>query len=606
MRYALYFLVLVLSISYYGRWHDYTSGNGGDAWGYYAYLPALFIHGDLADDLKKTVTYRKDGKQVLEKIQRKEPFEAIASDENYVIKYTSGVAILLLPFFLIAHMLALILGDGASGFGTPYSWMVFMGSAVYVLLGMWYLEKVLRRYFKPRNVIVATLIILFGTNLYYFLVRNSIMAHPLLFALYCFLIYFSDERHRSGNTARHAGAIGLLCGLITLIRPTELICVLIPLLWGVSTFKALGEPVVSWLKPRTLVVVAGCALLINIPQLIYWKAASGKWLFYSYGEEGFNFLHPRTLDGWFAPNNGWLIYTPIMILAVIGLVFMYKKCRTAFWPVTVFFVIHVYVIYCWWNWFYINGFGSRPMIEAYALLSIPLCVLLEKADKKRWTSVVLASAIGLFVFLNQFQTWQHSKGILWTEYATWPHYFAVFGKTSMPESGLIGYDRTGIQPTGTLQFNRLLIQEGFDQEGDTSSQILPPLERPGKFELRNNETKKINIPLIAHGIKKGDWLKVSCKAYAVDYIPGWFGMAVVGADYKYKNEVKKHHYVRIQNKIDNPNHSLWGGQANKWGEAYFFYKIRTDVQPADHLEVYGRNVHGNTVFLDEIKVEVWK
>ncbi|MCB0634847.1 MAG: hypothetical protein R2824_35055 [Saprospiraceae bacterium] len=47
-QYILLFTGLIygLTFCYYGRWNTNTL-YGGDAWGYYAYLPAFFIYGDL-------------------------------------------------------------------------------------------------------------------------------------------------------------------------------------------------------------------------------------------------------------------------------------------------------------------------------------------------------------------------------------------------------------------------------------------------------------------------------------------------------------------------------------------------------------------------------
>ncbi|MDX1478935.1 MAG: hypothetical protein R3301_14580, partial [Saprospiraceae bacterium] len=39
-------------------WQDHVSG-GGDSWGYYAYLPALFIQKDLRT-LRKTISVRQE------------------------------------------------------------------------------------------------------------------------------------------------------------------------------------------------------------------------------------------------------------------------------------------------------------------------------------------------------------------------------------------------------------------------------------------------------------------------------------------------------------------------------------------------------------------
>jgi hypothetical protein len=72
------------------------------------------------------------------------------------------------------------------------------------------------------------------------------------------------------------------------------------------------------------VVMAFIFLLCWLPQIFYWKTLTGKIFFYSYTKEGFDFLHPHLKNGLFGFANGWLAYTPVMIFAVIGLIFLPK------------------------------------------------------------------------------------------------------------------------------------------------------------------------------------------------------------------------------------------------------------------------------------------
>jgi hypothetical protein len=102
---------------------------------------------------------------------------------------------------------------------------------------------------------------------------------------------------------------------------------------------------------------------------------SGNWLFYSYGNEGFDFLHPHIFDGLFCFKNGWLSYTPIMLFALIGIMLMHDKNKKILLPLLTFLAIHIYVINCWWCWHYVNGFGNRPMVETYPLLAVPFAIL---------------------------------------------------------------------------------------------------------------------------------------------------------------------------------------------------------------------------------------
>ena len=80
----------------------------GDAQAYYAYLPAIFIYQDLDYEFIDEI----NDKYYPESHQKSFLKEA---GEGKVNKTFPGVAILYLPFFLLAHALAILFGMEADG-----------------------------------------------------------------------------------------------------------------------------------------------------------------------------------------------------------------------------------------------------------------------------------------------------------------------------------------------------------------------------------------------------------------------------------------------------------------------------------------------------------
>lgn len=73
-----------------------------DAEGYYLYLPALFINGGFED------------LAVRSEVQ----FPLFEDTNKRFTKYTYGVALMELPFFLLAHLIGSIMGE-ADGYSYP-------------------------------------------------------------------------------------------------------------------------------------------------------------------------------------------------------------------------------------------------------------------------------------------------------------------------------------------------------------------------------------------------------------------------------------------------------------------------------------------------------
>ena len=406
-----------------------------DVFGYYLYLPAKFIYRDLALINQEWLTHLIDKYETTATL-----YQAVKMPNgNWVIKYTMGLAILFAPFFFIAHLLAGILDYPADGFSLPYQYSITMGAIVYLLVGLIYFRKILLHFFNERTTILLILIIVFGTNYFQLAVSGGILlSHIFLFTLYAILIWYTIRWHKKAKP-KYALIIGITMGFIFLIRPSEIVCVLIPILWNIKDERSLFEKL-DLLKSNYAHVLLALLFIIitGTPQLVYWKLITGKFLFYSYTNagEGFEFLSPYTFDFLFSFRKGWFIYTPIMIFSMVGFYHLYKNNRFIFFATLIFFLFDLWIISSWSTWWYAGGsFSSRSLVPAYTVLALPLGYFIEHIKRKSFLTITILSFLGTFcVLLNLFQTWQFDKGIISGQRMTRAYYFAIFGKTTVSEA----------------------------------------------------------------------------------------------------------------------------------------------------------------------------
>lgn len=173
-------------------------GNGGqlkltnwDAMGYYMYLPAVIIYNDYKelnwlpaiDD-----QYQMTGSGQLYQAGK-------APNGNYFFKYLGGVAILQLPFFLIAHYAAPTFGYPPDGFSPPYQWAVGIAALFYAMLGIVVLRKVLKRYFDDTVVAITLLLLCLATNFIQYSAVDGGMSHIYIFPLYALVLYTCMRWH---------------------------------------------------------------------------------------------------------------------------------------------------------------------------------------------------------------------------------------------------------------------------------------------------------------------------------------------------------------------------------------------------------------------------
>jgi hypothetical protein len=405
-------LIILLAVVYgqfsQQQWHN-KSVIMADAYGYYAYLPALFIHDDLGlehpEEFASEVWFTEE------------------EDGTRYIKFTCGMAIAYSPFFFIAHTFAEPLGAPADGYSYPYHFALAMGAIVYLIIALIFLSKFLLLYFKDSVVAITILLLFAATNAFQYYTVNMTLSHGYSLALISVFLYCA-ARWLSEPKFKWAIWIGLSAGLFVLIRPIDVLFLFALPLLGIASVDGLKERFrMFWKQKKHILLMLVGFFVMLLPQLLYFKFVSGSFFFFSYTGESFYFGSPHLFDSLFSYRNGWLIYSPIMILSIVGLFFLQKqKTKFALFiiPVT---LLYFYIIASWWCWWY-TGFGNRAFINLYPLLSIPLAsfvhfVLTKKAYVKNLFKVVVLSAVTLSVF----QTYQYAAGIIhWgamTEEAYW-------------------------------------------------------------------------------------------------------------------------------------------------------------------------------------------
>ncbi len=423
-RYILYLLVIFLlgqGISH----KSYRSGGiiQWDVVSYYAYLPAIFIYRDLSFDFVKDLP---------------EDFEGTiwpvpTPTGKHTLKYSIGTAIMYLPFFIVAHIFTLLSAVKADGYTWPYHFFILVAAIFYMLAGLLYLRKVLLNYFSEKIVIFTLVILALGTNLLYYSTTDPGMSHIYSFFLFSAFLFHLTRFYQKEKWI-DAIFIGVFSGLIVLVRPSNILIFLFFLLYR-GRYGLKDWSVFLWRNRIKLVIVLliGSALLFL--QLSYWKYSTGTWLYDSYGDERFYFLKPHVIDGIFSYRKGWLVYTPLMTLALIGIFFLRKKVPELFYPILVFTGLNIYIAFSWWCWWYGGGFGARALVESYALLALPLAATLERLwNSGRIVKAISAVLVVFFIYLNIFQSRQYRTGLIHYESTSKELYWTVFLKNQWPDN----------------------------------------------------------------------------------------------------------------------------------------------------------------------------
>lgn len=482
-------ILLYTSFIFYPKWNaEHTEATiAWDVSGYYWYLPATFIY----KDLKK----QEFADSIIDKYnptpERMQSFKHPSG--NWINVYSSGMAVMYLPFFTVAHLVAKPLGYPADGFSIPYQLAIQIGGVLMALIGLWYYRKLLLKWFSDKTVSIMLLLIVVGTNYLNYAAIETGLSHNWLFTLYALLL-LNTYNFYNRPSYNYSIRIGLLIGLITLIRPTEIISILIPLLWGMEgiSFGAIKKQLKYLSTQYKQVLLTSVAVIaIGSIQIIYWLYVTGEPLVYSYEEKGFSWLHPHFKDYIFSYRSGWLTYTPLLIFSFLGLIpfVRYGKNKVL---VVIFFMLSLYITSAWDIWWY-GGTGGRAMIQSYPIILMPFATLIERLRYTKVLKWFLALIILLFTYINIWFTYNAHKGERLYDAGggmTKAYYWSVIGRFKVHEEVQKLKDTEEIY-TGSLKDKELIYQNDFDTLNSNGTLVVARNSSSKEFAFNFcNESKK--------------------------------------------------------------------------------------------------------------------
>jgi hypothetical protein len=535
-----------------------------DSLGYYMYLPAQYIYGDVSklewyDGMKEKYDFPGDFYQA-------KKYEATG---NYVFFYTMGVSILQTPFFFVGHMMAKIIGCEQDGFSLPYHIAINFGMLIYFFTGLLLLRKIMIKWFTDFAMATAIVIISLATNLVQYVSIEGGFTHGYLFFIYCVMLYSTVKWHER-MTLKWSFIIGLIAGLATIIRVTDAIIVFIPILWGLSN-KEVRRAKWSILlsKPSHIIIAVVGVFIMLLPQIIYWWHVSGH-LIYPMGSK-WNFFNPhfRVLFGW---EKGWFVYTPVTLILVASLFFMNRKDYK--FAILTFVIINLWIIIAWHQWRYAASYSTRALVQSLAVIAIPFADLISSISKKKFLLFSLYAISSYLIFVNLFQVWQYNKGIIHFDHMNKEYYQAIYLNSRPTASQL-----------SLLDTDEII----YDEKGYDNRQII---KNDSSFAF-DSELKKDILLFSGHlenmGIRKGDYLKISLDVASDFVLWDHFLIATIVKE----NEMVKQRKIRM---------AYYNYDVNNWNRCEFYFLIDTN-ESIGKFELMCSTNSGTKIFLKNLDIK---
>ncbi len=379
-----------------------------DAFGYYGYLPAVFIYQDLQHDFIHPVW-----EKYYTEISWNNPKDLymVKFKGKEVNKYPPGVAYYLTPFFLTAHVVALISGLEADGYSSIYMIFICIGAVFWQYLFLKLLNNIFKFYnLSGLSFLFTAIFLAFGSNLLFYTLQFSAYSH--LYSLFSITLFFFGGIHFFNKNSLKPSAkyfalmiLGFVMALIT--RNVNGICILLLPCMGFEIRELPGY--LKVLKNKIALTGLALSLCILFSMFFFWHFNTGYWLIDSYPNESFNWSKPQIIKSLFSPHKGWFFYTPVAALGIIGLFFANKIIRN---NLILLLCLVIYITSSWGSWDYGSGFSLRAYIDWYLIIGIGIGFLITKAQFKNIFFGIVISVGIIFSALNVLFSVQFMRGII--------------------------------------------------------------------------------------------------------------------------------------------------------------------------------------------------
>jgi hypothetical protein len=316
--------------------------------------------------------------------------------------FEPGPALVWLPFYAVSHALvkAGAAAGPADGWSSPYLNAVRVGSLVSAFLASLITLNVVRRYFPPRLAALAVAIAWLASPLLYYTIAEPAMAHaPATLAVSVFVLLWVRARERPEQRGRFI-ALAAAGGFVVSMQRYDVFYLVAPafdvarllLRTGFETPRRLAR----------LLLAAGVALAVGLLPLL-WMAALGRGttVLWQGGllEPNLRYWRePRVLEVLFASRGGFLAWTPVAGLGLVGLLFFARRERGLGGGLLLALAAGLVLLGSNWAWAGSWAFGSRRLTEFAPALALGLACVFEFLLLR--PTLLLAAASALLVAWN--------------------------------------------------------------------------------------------------------------------------------------------------------------------------------------------------------------
>jgi hypothetical protein len=292
------------------------------------------------------------------------------------------------PFLLVAHggvLLAKVLGLNvqANGFSAPYRYAMALGTGLYGFLALLLSFRLARKYVAPIWSFVATIAIWWASSLPVYMYFNPSWSHAHSAFMVALFLWYWDATRESRSLAQWL-LLGLIVGLMLDVYYANLMVVTVLVVEIARQYISIlrsgrsSSPSFQQLLTRHL-LFALTVCVVMIPTFVSrWIVYGGPFETGYVSIRDFLWSSPVFLKVLFSANHGLISWTPLLGLAILGLIlfaFRLPKVGVPFFIAMMAFYLFI-AIYP--DWAGISSYGNRFFVSLTPLFILGLAYFLER------------------------------------------------------------------------------------------------------------------------------------------------------------------------------------------------------------------------------------
>lgn len=352
-----------------------------------------------------------------------------------------GASLMWSPGFVLADVgvrIARVFGAdvAADGYSKPYIWSVCMMSAGYALLGLLLTYRLARRFAGNFAASLATITVWLASPLVFYTYIAMPWGHAtafFLFALFLTLWLRNGKtpfvNQRAQRPVWHWALMGIVGGLMAITREQLGLFMLLPAIEGIIAYINIvrtggderNAQFISLFRGHVVFLV--CLVIALSPQLITYQVLNGR-PFPSTVVSGklssSGGISPHFLDTLIHPAHGAFLWSPVLLIGLIGLVWVIRRDWLIGVLLLLGFVVQTYLNGSFGTTWHLSGsFGFRRLIECTPIFVIGLAALIHMVQPRIGIVPLLIIALFLIYWnVGLIAQWtvvrtEMRKGLIW-------------------------------------------------------------------------------------------------------------------------------------------------------------------------------------------------